>query len=547
MKRKILQTTRDERAVPGGRRLSLEFRAEGAEPVPAVLLLPTAAAPAPAAVLLHGYTSRKEHMADGVGAVLLRHGIGSLALDLPLHGSRANPVQAQSTRNPLEVLRHWRAALADAALALRYLGARAEVDAARLALVGYSLGSFLAVSVAADEPRARAVVLAAGGDLPAGTPFALLGTPGCRPRSRGAPPGRPPAADGTRPAGPHRAAGAGGAALRRRARAQGDPPVGRRPPPAARRHRARGRLAGRAPDRARRRAATSRLTRTRFARPMPCLSRPRRLGGCLAALAALLLGPGHAGAQLRPLEPFDFSVFDAGRALGLSLGASLLSEQRASLAGTQGRLVELGTFAALWRRDGAALELGGTALRRLDHERVFAEPAGGTRPPGAASRRDAGDMRVAMALRLTPPAAPALAVLRFGTRLPTTDNAVGLERDQMDFFALLGGQVHRAGLRAAVEGGLGIHGTRYPDDEQVDVVLATARLGYRRGGLTSSLALTGQWNGQSRWRLRGNEDLAELRAGLRAGGRTWVQAQWVKGLAEFSPRHGLLLSVGLER
>ena len=41
-------------------------------------------------------------------------------------------------------------------------------------IVGYSMGSFLGVTVAASEPAVRAVVLAAGGDLPAHTPLSRL-------------------------------------------------------------------------------------------------------------------------------------------------------------------------------------------------------------------------------------------------------------------------------------------------------------------------------------------------------------------------------------
>jgi fermentation-respiration switch protein FrsA (DUF1100 family) len=170
---RIRQRVLSERALSGGRRVELEFSREGEPGIPALLLLPEHA-PAPGAVLLHGYSSRKEHMADNVGVALLGQGIASLAIDLPLHGSRADPLQAQSSRNPLEIARHWRQALADASLGLRYLGARGEIDRDRLAMIGYSLGSFLSVSVAADDPRVRAVVLAAGGDLPTGTPLAML-------------------------------------------------------------------------------------------------------------------------------------------------------------------------------------------------------------------------------------------------------------------------------------------------------------------------------------------------------------------------------------
>lgn len=170
----IRQSTGKEEQLPGGRRIALTFRTGDGDPVPALLLLPRAEAPVPGVLLLHGYTSRKEHMADGVGRALLEEGIASLAIDLPLHGDRSDPLQLQSARNPLAVLSLWRLALREAALAVRYLGAREEVDGDRMAVAGYSLGSFLTVALAAQEPRLRAVALAAGGDLPAGTPLAAV-------------------------------------------------------------------------------------------------------------------------------------------------------------------------------------------------------------------------------------------------------------------------------------------------------------------------------------------------------------------------------------
>lgn len=171
-RRRITQHTERERDVPGGREIHLTYRLEDDHSVPALLLLPAATSPAPAAVLVHGYSSRKEDVSGPFGAALLGHGIASLALDLPLHGTRSDPLQAQSARNPLAIMGLWRQALADVRLGLRYMGARAEVDGRRLALVGYSMGSFLSVAIAADDPAVRALVLAAGGDLPAGTALA---------------------------------------------------------------------------------------------------------------------------------------------------------------------------------------------------------------------------------------------------------------------------------------------------------------------------------------------------------------------------------------
>lgn len=170
---RIQQTVRDERRVPGGRRLHVDFRA-GGDAVPAVLLLPDAAGPAPGVLMLHGYSSRKEHLADSLGPSLLAHGIASLSVDLPLHGSRGDTMQMQSMRNPLAMMGLWRQARGESALAAGYLRARAEVDAGRTAVLGYSLGSYLAAQLAADDRHLRALVVAAGGDLPDGTPLSAI-------------------------------------------------------------------------------------------------------------------------------------------------------------------------------------------------------------------------------------------------------------------------------------------------------------------------------------------------------------------------------------
>ena len=83
-------------------------------------------------------------------------------------------LQTTKRSGPLAMAGAWRTAQREARHALGYLGARPEVDRDRLAIVGYSMGSFLGVQVAADERAVRALVLAAGGDLPEGTPFARL-------------------------------------------------------------------------------------------------------------------------------------------------------------------------------------------------------------------------------------------------------------------------------------------------------------------------------------------------------------------------------------
>src|SRR5688500_14044513 len=113
-------------------------------------------------------------MSDRVGRALLGVGMASLAIDLPLHGERIVAGSARSGLSPLELMRNWKLALAECAIALRYLAARSEMDRERLAIVGCSMGSFLGVTVAARDRAVRAVVLAAGGDLPSDMPFGAM-------------------------------------------------------------------------------------------------------------------------------------------------------------------------------------------------------------------------------------------------------------------------------------------------------------------------------------------------------------------------------------
>lgn len=141
--------------------------------MPAVWLPPSSNRPAPAALLLHGFSSAKERMAQSVGRALHARGVASLALDLPLHGERDGDASAIA-RNPLALVGAWRRAVAESRAAVSWLSEQPGVDATRVAVVGYSLGGFLALMTAAEEERLRVVALAAAGDLPDQTPYAAL-------------------------------------------------------------------------------------------------------------------------------------------------------------------------------------------------------------------------------------------------------------------------------------------------------------------------------------------------------------------------------------
>lgn len=113
-------------------------------------------------------------MADSVGRALLRRGVASLAIDLPLHGAREAGLERKWLGNPLTLVREWRLAIREAEGAVGYLAEHRAIDVRRIGLAGYSLGAYLAVIVAASNQLIRVVALAAGGDLPDMMPFASL-------------------------------------------------------------------------------------------------------------------------------------------------------------------------------------------------------------------------------------------------------------------------------------------------------------------------------------------------------------------------------------
>jgi dienelactone hydrolase len=147
---------------------------DGGASVPSIFQIPRSSQRVPGVVLLHGFSSRKERMADSIGRSLGDRGVASLAIDLPLHGTRDGGLEGLSLRNPLDLVQKWRLAVREASTAIRYLADQPAIDPRRLAIAGYSLGAYLAVIVASDTPLVRAVALAAGGDLPETTPFAGL-------------------------------------------------------------------------------------------------------------------------------------------------------------------------------------------------------------------------------------------------------------------------------------------------------------------------------------------------------------------------------------
>lgn len=262
----------------------------------------------------------------------------------------------------------------------------------------------------------------------------------------------------------------------------------------------------------------------------------------IVLVAAFVAIASPASAQLRPLEPIDFRSFK-GAPVRVQLGVGVYADQFASLAGTRGTLWEVGDIRASIRTGRMIMEVGGTLQRRFKDEQVIAEPFGDARPAADGKRSDAGAYRVSTVLRLTALSSATLATLRFGTRLPTTDNRVGLDRDVTDFFATVAAHTQLGRLALGAESGVSINGTRQSTYEQSDVLVYALSAEFRTNVIAPSIAVLGQQDFHD-WAVRGNEDLAELRAGLRVGAGRWVSATWVYGLTDSSPSSGVQISLG---
>lgn len=266
---------------------------------------------------------------------------------------------------------------------------------------------------------------------------------------------------------------------------------------------------------------------------------------CVTASLAVVPCGRAAGAQLRPVEPLDWSLVGGTHDVSAGVGVGLLKDQQASLAGTRGDLHEYGNFRVGVRSGRITLEVAGTLVRRFEDQAVLRPPAAGSDPPDRTIRRDAGDVVASSVIRISG-AGPAQVALRFGTRLPTPSNEVGLDRDRTDFFSTLAGRYSAGPLTMSAESGVAILGTRVDGLDQLDVLVFSAAAELVAGPVTAQTAVIGQNDMHSGF-VRGNEDLSEVRFGLTAGDRIWGSAMTVIGLSDFSPRRGILLMVGVQR
>ncbi|MCU0669890.1 MAG: acetylxylan esterase [Myxococcota bacterium] len=171
-----MRDVRPPAAAPALRATAFEYSSRG-DRVPGMLLLPAdGAGPFPLALVQHGAGGSKD--AAYLDAVRLRwveRGIAVASIDFPLHGERASAKLTEQllamlgpgTRPSADAVALFgefaRQSIADLARAVDVLGSLPEIDAERVAYVGFSLGAILGSLYVPYDPRVRAAVLAVGG------------------------------------------------------------------------------------------------------------------------------------------------------------------------------------------------------------------------------------------------------------------------------------------------------------------------------------------------------------------------------------------------
>lgn len=271
---------------------------------------------------------------------------------------------------------------------------------------------------------------------------------------------------------------------------------------------------------------------------------PTVFRACVFLLLVVPVLPEVGGAQLRPIEPIPWDALTADGPM-VRFGAGYHVRARAALAGTQGELTEFGVYAGTWTFGRVAVEVGGVVLRAFSDDSVYAPPIADARPSTGKRRVDTGEHRLGTIVRLNSPASPADLVLRFGTRLPTTDNVQGLGRDQTDFFGSFGGRAGWGVVEVAGEVGIAILSTRLSRPEQVDALLYAARMGWRNNRFRLWVEAVGHHDTRHAAELRGIEDLAEARLVGEFGDRRRIRVTLVRGLTRESVGLGVVVEGGV--
>lgn len=234
--------------------------------------------------------------------------------------------------------------------------------------------------------------------------------------------------------------------------------------------------------------------------------------------AALLLVPGAAAAQQRPLVTEDPETIGAGRLL-IEAGLGVERDVFYPVSGLAGnRLVVPKVGISVGLSSIAEIQIDGGFYQRLSITEQRPAPLARLLDISGDRTSDVEDIVLATKIRIVPEATRRPAVgLRFATELPNASNESGLGHDVTNFFASLLVAKTVQSIRVVGNGGVAILGdptSAVP--EQND--LLTLGVSVARA-LTTATEIVAEVNGRLNLANGDPDEGAENRAAMRFGGR----------------------------
>lgn len=164
-------------ARPGTRQQQIVFKNIHGHDVPVLITTPgDGEGPFRTVLLVHGFGGTKEEITLHAGTPLLKAGFACVAPDLPLHGQRPGSSDDFFTSKYEESYHRVTEAITDICQTIDLAETQRDLAVTKgVALVGFSMGTWLGSVAAAGEPRVRAMVLMSGGSA------VLLSNPASRP------------------------------------------------------------------------------------------------------------------------------------------------------------------------------------------------------------------------------------------------------------------------------------------------------------------------------------------------------------------------------
>ncbi|MEW6200624.1 MAG: acetylxylan esterase [bacterium] len=154
----------------------ISFRSTHERTVTALLVLPkNAQPPYPVLMLQHGLNASKDEIFERYGGGLIKAGYAIFLMDGELHGERRADVSDAIIRYPIVLRDVFIQTIIDLRRAVDYLKTRNDLDTARLAYIGFSLGSYEGTVFTSIDKRIKAVILVVCGSLePTFAPLRML-------------------------------------------------------------------------------------------------------------------------------------------------------------------------------------------------------------------------------------------------------------------------------------------------------------------------------------------------------------------------------------